>query len=97
MCEVEQAETRGQLNDSTVIISTDNRSAESALYKVNSSSTKLYNLVVRLKLVEMKYVVNLDVSHVSGKRIQYQGTDAVSRGSLNTGVAAGRDVIEFCP
>ena len=97
VCEVEQAGTKGWLNNSTVIIATDNQVVESALYKGSPSSIKLYNLVVRLKLVEMKYGVNVAVTHVSGKRMQYQGTDAVSRGSLKTGVAVGRDVIEFCP
>ena len=97
VCEVEQAGTRGWLNNGTVVIATDNQVMESVLYKGISSSIKLYNLVVRLKLVEMEYGVKLIVTHVSGKRMQYQGTDAVSRGSLKTGVAAGRDMIEYCP
>ena len=70
---------------------------ESALYKGNSSSIKLYNLVVRMKLVEIKYGIQLSVTHVSGKRMQAQGTDGVSRGSLKSGVAAGKEMIEYCP
>ena len=45
---------------------------ESVLYKGHSSSTKLCDLVVTLKIVEI-------VTHVSGKCMQMQGTDGVSR------------------
>ena len=64
VCEVEQAGGKGWLNNSTIILATDNQVVESALYKGNSSSTKLYDLVVRLKLVEMKYGISLCVTHV---------------------------------
>ena len=57
------------MNNSTVIIATDNQVVESALYNGNSSSIKLDSLVVRLKLVDMKYGVDLAVTHVSGKRM----------------------------
>ena len=97
VCEVEQAGLKGGLKDSTVIIATDNQVVESTLYEGNSSSIKLYNLVVRMKLVELKYGIQLCITHVSGKRMQSQGIDGVSRGSLKTGVAAGKEMIEYCP
>ena len=64
---------------------------EASLYKGNSSSIKLFDLVVILKLVEMKYGVN----HVSGKMMKAQGTDKISRGSLRTGVAVGKEMIVY--
>ena len=57
----------------------------------------MYDLVVRLKIVKLKYGVNLCVTHVSGKRMMRQGTDGVSMGSLKTGVATGEHMIDFCP
>ena len=52
---------------------------------------------MRLRLVEIKYGVQLCVTNMSGLRMQDHGTDGVSRGSLKTGVAAGREMIEYCP
>ena len=90
VCEVEKAGEKGWLSNSTVLIATDNKVVEACLYKGNSSSPKLFDLVVRLKLVEVKQGVKVFVSHVSGKRMQAQGTDGVSRGSLGEGVALGK-------
>ena len=70
---------------------------EACLYKGNSSSPKLFDLVVRLKLVEVKQGVKVLVTHVSGKRIQAQGTDGVSGGSFREGVALGEKMILYCP
>lgn len=95
--EVEYSANKGWLKDSTVLLATDNQVVEACLYKGNSSSQKLFELVVRLKLVELKFGLKLLVTHVSGKRMQVQGTDGVSRGSLKIGVTAGLDMIKFCP
>ena len=96
VCDMEQVRRKGWLDNSTIIIATDNHVVGSALYNGSSSSIKLYNLVVRLKMVDMRYGVQLVVTRVSGKRMQAHGTNGVSRGCLNTGVAIGRDMIEFC-
>ena len=63
-------------------MATDNQVVEPALYQGNSSSVKLYDLLVGLKLIELKYGLHLCVTYVSGKRMQNQGTDGVSRDSL---------------
>ena len=97
VCEVEKAGEQGWLNSSTLLLATDNQVVESCLYKGNSTSSKLFDLVVRLKLVELKYGVKLMVTHVAGRRMQAQGTDGVSRGSLKSGVAMGKLMLEFCP
>ena len=67
------------------------------MYKGNSTSPKLFDLVVRLKLVEVKRGVKVLVTHVSGKRMQAQGTDRVPRGSLREGVALGKEMMLYCP
>jgi len=97
VCEIERAGMKGWLEDSTLLLATDNQTVEACLYKGNSSSEKLFDLVVRVKMVEMKYGVKIMVTHVSGERMKVQGTDGVSRGSLRNGVAVGKEMIEFCP
>ena len=97
VCEVEYAGEQGWLNNSSILFATDNEVGESCLYKGNSTSVKLFDLIVRLKLVEMKYGIKVWVTHVAGTRMQSQGTDGVSRGNMRLGVTAGKDMIEFCP
>ena len=97
VCEVEQAGKKGWLKESTVLIATDNKVVEACIYKGNSSSPKLFDLIVRLKLMEVRHGFKVQVTHVSGKRMQAQGTDGVSRGSLKEGVAVGKEMIAFCP
>ena len=97
VCEVKQAGKKGWFNNCEVILATDNQVVESCLYKGNSTSQKLFGLVVRLKTVEMKYGLKIKITHVSGKRMQAQGTDDVSRGSLKTGVSIGERMINYCP
>ena len=54
---------------------------ERSLFKGNSSSEKLYELVVKVvRSLEVKYGFKLLVTHVSGKRMIAQGTDGISRG-----------------
>ena len=97
---VESVENLGEeekLQGSQVVLATDNQVVESALYKGNSSSQKLYELVVRLRTVELRHSAHLFITHVAGTRMMSQGTDAVSRGCLNTGVAVGESMVNFCP
>ena len=97
VCTVEEAGKKGMLSGSTVLLATDNSTVEAALYKGNSSSEKLFDLVVRLRNAELRSSCKLLVTHVSGKRMIAQGTDGVSRGNLREGVAVGEAMISFCP
>lgn len=94
---LEDAEANGDLADAQVFFCTDNSVAEMAIYKGTSSSLTLYDLVLRLKKLEMRSGCQVLVSHVSGKRMIAQGTDGVSRGNLSEGVMAGRPMFEFLP
>lgn len=49
--EVERAAQKGWLSGSTVLLATDNSAVDRCLYKGNSTSEKLFNLIVRLCLV----------------------------------------------
>eukprot|EP00978_Attheya_sp_CCMP212_P002155 scaffold4461_cov48-Attheya_sp.AAC.1 len=57
---------------------TDNSTAEAAYWKGTSKSRKLFELVLMLKKLEVKYDIILHVIHVSGKRMMAQGTDGLS-------------------
>ena len=53
------------MTGATLILVTDNDVIESALYKGNSSSIKLFELVVRLRKVEIKYSSKIIATHVT--------------------------------
>eukprot|EP00978_Attheya_sp_CCMP212_P013320 scaffold33445_cov54-Attheya_sp.AAC.2 len=76
---------------------TDNSTAEAAYWKGTSKSRKLFELVLRLKKLEVKYDIILHVIHVSGKRMIAQGTDGLSRGDHSQGVMQGLPMTAFIP
>jgi hypothetical protein len=94
---LEQEAADGNLANSMVFFYTDNSTVESCLYKGNSSSSKLFELMVRMRKLEMTHNARIIVSHVSGKRMIKEGTDGVSRGQLREGVTAGESMLSFIP
>ena len=94
---LEEEGKQGRLSHALVFLCTDNLTTESALYKGNSSSVKLFQLVLRLRKLEIRYSARISVSHVSGERMKAQGTDGVSRGHLKEGVTAGMSMLSFIP
>ena len=97
VCDVEEADLKGRLEGSTVILATSNEVGELSLCKGNSTSENIFELVVRLRTVEIKFSTKILVAYVYGKQMMTQGTDAVSRGSLKEGVALGESMIKLCP
>jgi len=93
--EVEAGE--GRLDNVTLIIATDNSTAEAAVYKGNSTNEKLFDLIVRFRTLELKVGGKFVVTHVSGKRMVKQGTDGISRGHLREGISIGEQMLDFCP
>lgn len=91
---IEDEATLGKLQNCELFMFTDNAVTES-FYRGSSKSRKLHNLVLRLRLLEMRYGMVIHVIHVSGKRMIAQGTDGVSRGFLMEGVMAGDDMLSF--
>jgi len=85
------------LNNVTMVIATDNSTVEAALYKGNSSSEKLFDLVVRLRKLELSTGGKFIVTHVSGNRMKMQGTDGIYRGQLTEGISIGEYMLQFCP
>jgi len=74
---------------------TDNSVSESIAAKGSSSSPKLYQLVVRLYRLEMKYLYKLEIIHVAGTRMIEQGTDGLSKGQMYEGVMSGSSMLSF--
>ena len=85
----------GNLGKSMVFINTDNSTVEKAYYKGNSSSPKIFDLVVRARLLETKYRCKVYISHVSSKRMIKQGTDSISRALIGEGVTLGQDILSL--
>jgi hypothetical protein len=94
---VERLLGEGTLDGAEVFVFTDNFTAESAFYKGNTTSKALFELVLRLRTIEMQGVVQLRVIHVAGTRMIWQGTDGLSRGSLTEGVMSGMQMLDFVP
>ena len=71
--------------------------AESCFHKGTSHSRTLFNLIVRLRLAEMKAGMKLHIIHVAGTRMISQGTDGVSRGNYLEGAMMGANMLQFVP
>ena len=80
-----------------IFLFTDNSTAEAAFYKGISSAKKLFELILRLKKLELSVGCLFHVIHVSGKRMIAQGTDGTSRGDLGEGVMRGQTMLSFVP
>jgi hypothetical protein len=87
----------GTLKGAEVFIFTDNSTAESVFYKGNSSSRMLFELMLRLRKLEMKGDLKLHMIHVSGTRMQEEGADGASRGDHSTGVMKGNHILDYIP
>jgi len=80
-----------------VFMFTDNAVAEGAFYKGSSSSKKLFNLILQLRLLEMEAGMRIHIIHIAGSRMIKQGTDGLSRGDANEGVMQGNSMLSFVP
>lgn len=94
---IEEEAASGNLKGSALFFFTDNSTVEAALYRGNTTSRRLFMLVVRFRTIQFEYGMQVNVSHVSGKRMIQQGTDGVSRGNMTEGVGAGMEMIQFIP
>jgi hypothetical protein len=76
---------------------TDNMVSENAFYRGTSSSPILFELVMRLRLLEMHGGWKLHVIRITGKRMIQQGADGLSRGYIMYGGMRGVDMLSFVP
>jgi hypothetical protein len=94
---LEQQVKAGRIVGAEVFLFTDNSTAEAVYYKGNRSSRKLFELMLRLRKLEMDASLVLHVIHVSGSRMIAEGGDGGSRGDLSQGVMAGRPILDYIP
>jgi hypothetical protein len=88
---------KGESVGKEIFVFTDNTTAESISHKGSSSSPLLYDIVVRLTCITMKYQCSVEIIHVSGKRMIAQGTDGLSRGDMLGGVMRGEPMLQLVP
>jgi hypothetical protein len=86
-----------ELSDCEIFLFTDNTTAEAAYWKGTSKSEWLFELVLRLRFLELKHDLIIHVIHVAGMRMKAQGTDGISRGDNSMGVMRGIPMEQFCP
>ena len=94
---IEAIYKEGLLDDCELFMFTDNSTAEAAYFKGTSSSELLFELVLRLRKIEMEGKCMLHMVHVAGTRMISQGTDGLSRGDRNAGIMAGESMLSFIP
>ncbi len=73
---------RDDLSGIEIFLVTDNIVAECAFFRGTSSNPLLFDIILRLKQLELTHSVQLHVVHIAGTRMMEQGTDGLSRGSL---------------
>jgi hypothetical protein len=88
---------QGDLTGVEVFLFTDNSTAEAAFNRGSSSSPLLFELVKKVKLLEMCHRARVHVIHIAGTRMIDQGTDGLSRGCLVEGVMRGDSIASFIP
>jgi len=94
---VEAGVASGDLADAELFVFTDNSTAEGAYSKGNTDSPLLFDLVLRLRCLDMSGGLRLHVIHVAGTRMVAQGTDGLSRGDVTDGIMAGQPMCQFIP
>jgi hypothetical protein len=95
---LEQMVESGDLHDGVeLFLFTDNFTTESVFYRGDARSPDLFNLVLRLRKLEMLHGMFIHVIWISGKRMIAQGVDGLSRGDLTMGVMAGESMLSFVP
>jgi hypothetical protein len=92
---IELGVQQGRLSDCELFIYTDNTTAEAAYYKGNSDSRLLFELVVRLRRLDMAGSLRLHVTHIAGSRMIASGVDGLSRGNVTEGLMLQPSVATF--
>lgn len=94
---IELLASQDELSGVEMFIFTDNSVAEAAFYKGNSSSQLLFELILRLTIVETNMKCKFHIIHVAGTRMISQGSDGLSRGNMLEGVMKGDKMLSFVP
>lgn len=85
------------LNGVELFMFTDNSVTEGAVYKGSPTSRNLFDLVLRLMMLELECDTRVIFVHVTGARMIEQGTVALSKGNILEGVILCRSMLSFVP
>jgi hypothetical protein len=94
---LEKDASEGKLKGAEVFMFTDNSTTESAFHNGTSTSKRLFELVLRLRALQLEHGAKIHMIHVAGTRMISQGTDGISRGNILEGVMAGKEMLSFIP
>ena len=94
---LERACDGGLLDGLEVFMFTDNLVAERAYFRGTASTRLLFDLILRLKLIESRGGCILHLIHVAGTRMISSGVDGLSRGDTTSGVMGGQSLKSFVP
>jgi hypothetical protein len=95
---IERIAANGELGEGVeLFLFTDNFVAERAYHNGYSRSRTLFDLVFRLRKLQMHMNVFIHIIWVAGTRMIMQGTDGLSRGDLSNGVLGGDSIFQFIP
>jgi hypothetical protein len=95
---LEDLHEKGELDGHEIFKLTDNTTVEAAHFHGMSKNGKaLFELVLRLRRIEMTGNCRIVMVHVAGKRMIWQGSDGLSRGDENAGVMNGEEMMSFVP
>lgn len=83
---LKKMEREGLLADKEIFIFTDNSTFEGTFYKGHSTSEKICDVILRIRLVQQRSSCILHVIHVAGTRMKEAGIDGLSRGDLMEGM-----------
>ena len=94
---LEEAVNSGVLEGVEVFLFTDNITAKYAFLKENPSSETLFNLLLRLRKLQMHGNMILRLIHISGTRMIDCEINWLSRRITHEGVMAGNNLLDFGP
>ena len=90
---LEEVHEEGFLTECEVFMFTDNSVAERAFFRTTSTSKYLHKLVLQLRKLEMLGQCIINLIHVFGKRMVWQGADGHSCDNFNAGAVYSRSSI----
>jgi hypothetical protein len=95
---LEDLHAAGELAGHEIFMLTNNTTAEAAHYHGTTKNGKqLFDLVLRLRKIEMEGDCPIILVHVAGEIMIWQGSDELSRGDKNAGVMSGEEMMSFVP
>ena len=83
---LEELERNGSLAGTEIFLITDNLPFEGTFYKGHSSSKLLNEIILRLRVLQLRASCILHVIHVAGTRMKEAGIDGLSRGDFMEGM-----------